>query len=136
MRPGNRRDVRTQAPHGLPNLCFWKVIEPDRAIVFHKAGVRWSQWLITIDQNSPEPTARRFPFPNAKVDTAAGVQMESFNSGGVDVAVDVEGWKSMAESVEFFELSALSSRMIESSLICGSLLCYYNLAFYCFPITD
>jgi len=62
--------------------------------------------------------------------------MENFNSGGVDVAVDVEGWKSMAESVEFFELSALSPRMIESSLIRGSPLCYYNLAFYYFPITD
>jgi len=62
--------------------------------------------------------------------------MESFNSGGVDVAVDVEGWKSMAESVEFFELSALSPHMIESSLIRGSLLCYYNLVFYYFPITD
>jgi len=105
VHPSNRRDVRTQAPHGLLNLCFWQVIEPDRAIVFHKASVRWSRSFITIDQTSPEPTARWFPFPNAKADTAPGVRMESLNSGGVDVTFDVKDWESMVESVGLFGLS-------------------------------
>ena len=134
VHPGNRRDVRTQAPHGLLNLCFWQVIEPDRAIVFHKASVRWSRSLITIGHISPEPTARWFPFPNAKADTAPGVRMESFNSGGVGVAVDVTGWESMGGKCGVFRTQLLP-HMIESRFA-DHFLCYHYLTFYYFPITN
>ena len=100
---GNIPEYTTNLPFTRQRLKHFRsqAEESERPIAFHRTNVRWLRLTIITEQTSPASTARWFPFPSTRANTATRVRVESFNSGGVDL----EDWVSVAESIECFDVA-------------------------------